>query len=298
MLYIFTYTQRAHTQKFVLKRKTKGKIMINRLLTKVIHPSGLLSPGLNGEKSYVNVGPGSEVWLIAINIPMHDIVYVTGKTYEPEGTPLRMFDMHIEGGEPLNISNGFNLATLTMNPKAVVSGGWIKKIKLSTLGGGIGKNDIIRSPLKLEDLVPLFDASNGNLDILGGLNRALPSAPYGVHFYEEYSWELETQKPHEVERPIFTDLPYEAITKAPCLEKHAYAYLLNNVAALKCIFEKKRKIGFFSRKKAKAEYWVSHEDYDNNGYCYRDGVDTICKGVADLSLLVKQETTKCPPINL
>tara|TARA_B100000579_G_scaffold437938_1_gene470095 strand:+ start:16638 stop:17468 length:831 start_codon:yes stop_codon:yes gene_type:complete len=272
-------------------------------MTKVVHPGGTLTPGPNGVKTFVNVGEGSEVWLIAILLPMDDFCHSTTnmhgglmyKTVNPFKEQFDRFSIPLRKGS-IDVNDGVcSLAALSRRHAEQVEGGWVKRIRLSSVGGGIGKDDLIISPLTVGDLVPLVDTSTTAQSPLFQLADSSPAAtPYGVRFYEEYTWSSTPTTPSEVERPIFTKVAYESIRKNKELKNHPVCNLLSNVGKLKTTFCKQRKVGFFSTKRSKAEYWVTHDDFDKYGYVFRDNQDLRCKGAEQLSLLMKQEHTNVP----
>jgi hypothetical protein len=247
--------------------------MIYRVGTKVVSPSGTLQ---NGEK--ILVSPGSDVWLVKVVLPMSEVFRKPGEQ------ELESIVLDFEQGGHLEIHDNAKCLTkvVAQYHGSRIKKGSVTRIKLGSLGGGISRNEVIKQPLYLGDVAHWFDMSTmpkPGVFAPVNMNQIPASARHGLRFYEEYDGEASCQ---EVNRPIFEDEAYEDILKCKELSKFASANLLNNKAFLTNVFVKHRKVGFFSIKKSKPDFWVSHDDYGKNGYCFRDAPYMKCGGVDSL----------------
>ena len=279
MLYIFK-------QVYVHKQSNQRKKMIIRTATKVVLSNGeALKRKLNPKQNElatprVRLDPGVDVTLMITKVPIAEM------------KPGKWIKFLMEGNLPLALLNDPQELSRDVPRYSAhaIAGGRITTIRLTDLGGGLASGDIQHRPLRLNDIESWFDKSTlaSRNTIFNAVNYTKPKNVFGLKFEEEITEGQERIAMSEVLRPVFSDVAYmdleedSAQVSGSGVDTDQLCSLLDNPRGLRQCVERPLPSGWF-RKPQKRNIWVSHSDYTECGYVFRDSQqEVVCRGFEDL----------------
>ena len=265
-----------------------------RTATKVVLPGGeVLKRKLNpkpGELAVprVRLDPGINVDLIVTQVPILSL--------RKNADGFRTITLPTEGVSLALPKDPSKLMALVPQYSAhVITGGRISRIRLTDLGGGLASGSIEHRCLRLSDIQSWFDNSSmaSSNTIYNATNYTKPKDKFGLMFEEELTEGSERVAIKAVKRPVFSEIPYmeleedsEQIAKLGIPD---VCGLLDNAQGLRQVLQPPLPSGWF-KKPQKRHVWVSHSDFTEKGYVFRDQQNHTCTGFEEFVTCLSNNT--------